>query len=211
MSLQSNFQSVKEEFKSDEKMLENAFRLEILFRRYRFYLAFLLLCIAGGLIWWAVSHSIQSSRMQAANAAYSTLVDNPKDEHALTILKEKSPALYDLYLYTNANGNKQTYESLQSSQNAFVKTLANYEIASMQASDLLDSKNDQTAQRAQSIEKLDQTVQGSLKDFATLQSAYLLLVAGEINQAHQKLLLISQDSPFKTQAMLLKHYGIQLK
>ena len=37
MSLQSNLKGVKEEFKSDEKLLENAFRLEILWRRYRKY------------------------------------------------------------------------------------------------------------------------------------------------------------------------------
>ncbi|WP_369695786.1 tetratricopeptide repeat protein, partial [uncultured Helicobacter sp.] len=103
MSLQSNLKSVKESFNSDEKLLESAFALEIMWKRYRKYIITLLICMVGVGIWWLVSNYIQSQKAIKASAAYERLISDSTDKEALESLKDASPALYDMYRYFNAN------------------------------------------------------------------------------------------------------------
>lgn len=215
MSLQSNLKSIKASFDSDEKLLESAFTLEILWRRYRKYIIALLVCGAILGIWWLVSTYIDNAQKQAANAAYTQLIEDSTDEAALEKLKKSSPALYDMYRYFNANGDENVYQSLLDSENTFVRQLAQYEVASMQASALLDSlskdgKNDaqNSVLVSQNIESLERTKPTVLKHFALLQEAYLLFNVNKPKEAQQKLILIPEDSMFYNEAVNLKHLHI---
>lgn len=212
MSLKTDLKDIKEEFNKDEKLLESAFRLEILWRRYRKYVILLILCMFGTGIGWIVNDYMVSKRAQEASLAYAKLVENATDKEALQALKNASPALYDLYRYSNAHGDIAVYESLVDSQNEFVRTLARYEVASYKASALLEKANSEDSYQAtlaQNIESLEKTTSSSLKDLAILQEAYLLFQANKPQEAHQKLMLISENSPLYREAMMLKHFTLR--
>lgn len=49
----------------------------------------------------------------------------------------------------------------------------------------------------------------ALRDLAILQEAYVLFQQDKIAEAHQKLMLIAENSPFAAEAMILKHYGFE--
>ena len=89
MSLQSNLKGVKEEFKSDEKLLENAFRLEILWRRYRKYVFVALFCGAVALSWWGVSSYLSAQKAQQATEAYMALMQDSENKEALESLQNR--------------------------------------------------------------------------------------------------------------------------
>ncbi|TLD97515.1 tetratricopeptide repeat protein [Helicobacter jaachi] len=213
MDLQTNLKGIKESFDNDEKMLENAFRLERLWRKYRTFIIVLVLCIIGALIYWQVAQYLDSKRAQEASSAYDKLTQNAEDKEALQTLKQSSPQLYDLYQYFNAHGDRAVYEGLLDSQNDFVRLLAQYEMASLQAGAILEaneaSKPNEDINAL--LQPLDSIKSANLKDLATLQAAYILFKANKIDQAHQKLMLIPQDSPLRNEATMLKHYGIDNK
>lgn len=208
MSLQSNLKAVKEEFKSDEKILENAFRAEILWRRYRKYVIVLLLCGIGFGVYLGIESYLRTQKAQAASSAYAKLVENATDEKALLELKNSSKELYELYRYFNASGDKAVYEELANSQNKLIANLAQYELASLNASASMteSSLSESSIQEALSL-GLDSVKQANLRDFALLQEAFLLFKADKIKEAHQKLLLIPETSPLSGEAKLLRHYG----
>lgn len=212
MSLQSNLKSVKESFNSDEKILESAFTLEILWKRYRKYIIALIVCVIGVFAWIWVSEYIESRKAQKASSAYAKLLIDSTNEEALHTLKQSSPALYDMYRFFNTNNDMVAYEELAKSQNAFVRSLAQYEIASLKASEFVDSQNPiNTASLAPYLASLESTKPTGLKNLALLQEAYLLFQAGEAQEAHQKLLLIPENTLFWEEAVNLKHYGLKLQ
>ena len=214
MSLKTDLKDIKDEFNKDEKILESAFRLEILWRRYRKYIILLILCMFGIGIGWIINDYMVSKRAEEASLAYAKLAEDATDKEALQSLKKSSPALYDLYRYSNAHGDIAVYESLIDSKNEFVRTLARYEVASYRASSLLEKTNNQDSYQAalaQNLESLEKTTSSSLKDLAILQEAYLLFQAHKPQEAQQKLKLISESSPLYREAMMLKHFGLRDK
>mgnify|MGYP001043709171 CR=1 FL=1 len=211
MSLQSNLKSVKESFNSDEKLLESAFALEIMWKRYRKYIITLLICMVGVGIWWLVSNYIQSQKAIKASAAYERLISDSTDKEALESLKDASPALYDMYRYFNANNDSAVYEALADSQNAFVRSTAQYELASIQASKLLEANDIDESSLNQGLASLERTKPTSLKELAILQEAYLLFKANKVKEAHQKLILIPENSAFYNEAVIFKHFGLDNK
>ena len=215
MNLQSNLKGVRDELQKDEKLLENAFRLEILWRRYRKYVFGLIVIAVGFGLWWAISDYMQQNRAKEASSAYDKLIVDSHNQAALDTLKNASPKLYDVYRYFNASGDKTLYEELSHSQLDFLRDVARYELASINASQTIQNLKDNDdkahfkAQISQDLQSLERTKEGALKDLAILQEAYMLIVAGDTEQAHQKLLLISPNSPFAQEANNLKHYGVQ--
>lgn len=209
MSLKDNLKSVKAEFNKDEKILENAFRLEILWKRYKKYIIALLVLVIAWIVYVVANNYIASSKAQAATQAYHKLIENANDTQALANLKHNSPTLYELYSYFNANGDVSVYESLLDSKNDFIKALATYEIASINASKLLESKKFDEASLKPQLDALDTISQSSLKDLALMQEAHLLFLANRPNEAHQKLMLIPENSIFAQAVANLKHYNPQ--
>ncbi|BBB19595.1 hypothetical protein [Helicobacter cinaedi] len=210
MSLQSNLKGVKEEFKSDEKLLENAFRLEILWRRYRKYVYVAVVCGAVGLGWFGISSYIQAQKAQEASAAYAVLMQDSENKEALESLQKASPNLYDMYMYFNANGDKANYEKLANSQNKLIKNLAKYEVATLNLSEKIQDKDTiKNTDFTGEFKSLENVEYKALRDLAILQEAYVLFQQDKIAEAHQKLMLIAENSPFAAEAMILKHYGLE--
>lgn len=208
--MQSNLKEVREEFKSDEKILENAFRLEILWRRYRKYVFVALFCGAIALIWWSVSLYMQTQKAQEATKAYMTLMQDSENKEALESLQKASPNLYDMYRYFNANANKAAYEELANSQNKLIKNLAQYEVATLNLSEKIQDKNTiKDADLTGEFQSLENVEYKTLRDLAILQEAYVLFQQNKITEAHQKLMLVAESSPFAAETMMLKHYGLE--
>lgn len=213
MSLESNLKGVKESFSNDKKILESAFTLEILWRRYRKYVIAIIVCGAVALIWQTIDSCLDSQRSKEASAAYLKLVEDSTDMQALESLKKASPALYDMYSYFNANGDISIYERLVNSSNEFVRSIARYEVASLKASDLdlleNQKKDGDSVAITQSLQDLENTKPTILRNLAILQEACLLFDLNRIDEAHQKLLLIPENTMLYEEALNLRHFGIK--
>ncbi|TLD81773.1 hypothetical protein LS68_001755 [Helicobacter sp. MIT 05-5293] len=200
MSLKQNLKTIKQEFDQDEKMLENAFRLEILARRYRRYLIAIAVILVAIGVWYGVSHYLKAQHTHQATAAYAKLLEDSTDSEALKALEKASVELYDLYRYSNANED-EVFQSLTHSKNELVRILATYELASIEAGKADKEGKLNTA-------NLDATPNYPLKDFALLQEAFLLFNHHQAQNARDKLLLVSQPSILQEEVDNLRHYQI---
>ncbi|MFT7880077.1 MAG: hypothetical protein ABXS91_06730 [Sulfurimonas sp.] len=181
---------VKQELSSDEKVLESAFKLETLYKKYRV----VIWGIVGVLVLFFVGKNVmtamEESRLAEANSALLTLQQNPEDSGAFTTLKEKNPALFELYRYAEAakKGDKSTLTALAQSSNKVISDASQYNLAVME----------------------NRTADSVLyKEMTLLEEAYLAIENGEIQKAQEKLDMIDPRSPVATLAQLLKHSTIK--
>jgi len=183
---------VKKELSSDEKLLESAFKLETLYKKYKFIIwgiaAALLLFFAGT----KIMEAMNQAKLEEANRAFLTLQSKADDASSLAVLKEKNPVLYELFAYAQAAKNKDVkiLSSLASSPNAVIADVSKYTAAAIEKKPV-DSK--------------------LYKEMALLEEAYLAIKAGNAKSAEAKLELIDERSPLSMVAQLLKHSTIKAK
>ncbi|WP_295420582.1 hypothetical protein [Sulfurovum sp.] len=183
---------VKKELSSDEKILESAFKLETLYKKYKFFIwgiaIALLLFFAGT----TAMDAIKQAKLEEANSAFLTLQNKADDAAALATLKEKNPALYELFIYAQAAKNKdaKTLSGLANSSNEVIADASKYTAAVIEKKPV-DSK--------------------LYKEMALLEEAYLAIKAGDAKKAKAKLELIDERSPFSMVAQLLKHSVLKAK
>ena len=187
MSIQDDVKFVKKELSGDEKILESAFKIEELYKKYKF------------VIWGAVAVIILGfagktgmDAMHEANQAFLTLQTKADDTQALQTLKEKNPALFELFSYTQAVKKKdvKALNTLAGSSNAVIADSSKYVVA--------------TLENKSSDSKL-------YKELALLEAAYLAIKAGDVKSARSKLELIDERSSFSMLASLLKHSTLKAK
>lgn len=181
---------VKKELSSDEKILESAFKLETLYKKYKFVIWGVVIAIVIFVAGRAVMISLEEAKLAAANQAFLGLQSNPNDAAALDILKEKNPALYELYQYKQAvkKNDLETLKTLSSSQNEIVADGSRYSAA------VLENKTTDSKLYSQMV---------------LIEEAYNAIQKGEMKRAKEKLALIDQRSPLATVAQLLKHSTIK--
>ena len=195
MSIKNDIEMIKEELTSEEKFFEKSVITERFIKKYKNMLI-------GGVVAIVVFvganiayESNQESTALAANEALNELLVNGSDDQALLRLQALNPSLHDAYVYSQAIVNKdlESLQKLQDSESSVISDLATYE-------------------SAQSIADLDAYAleQGSIyKDLAQVQSAIILINDGKIDNAHEKLLLISENSSLYQTAKALLHYGVK--
>ena len=177
---------VKKELSSDEKVLENVFKLETLYKKHKFKIVgavVALILFFGG---QSVMTSMHEAKLATANEAFLTLQSNSEDANALKVLKENNPALFELYTFSQAS-KKQDIKALQSlsqSKNEVIADASNY-TAGVLSKKPVDSK--------------------LYKELALFQEAYLAIVAGDKKSAKDKLELIDERSPLAVITGFLKH------
>lgn len=192
MSIQDDVKYVKTELSGDEKILESAFKLETLYKKYKFIIwgavAALFLFFAGS----AAMEGMRHARLADANEAFLALQKKPDDASALETLKSKNPALFELFSYAQAVKKKDiaTLKSLSSSKNEVVSDSSIYVAANLE-NKTADSK--------------------LYKEMAELEGAYLALKAGDAAKAKAKLELIDARSAVAPLATLLKHATLKAK
>jgi len=190
VSIKDDVNYVKKELSGDEKVLESAFKLESLYKKYKFQLwgivAALILFFGGQ----AVMTSMHEAKLVKANEAFLTLQSNSDDADALKVLKENNPGLLELYTYAQAVKKEdiKALESLAASNNNVIADASAY-TAGVLNKKPVDSK--------------------LYKEMALFEEAYLAIVAGDIKTAQNKLELIDEDSPLSVIREFLNHSTIK--
>ena len=103
MSIKDDVKYVKTELSGDEKVLESAFKLETLYKKYKY----VVWGIAGAILLFFVAqtamNALNQAKLEDANSAFLTLQKKPDDTSALETLKTKNPALFELYTFSKAS------------------------------------------------------------------------------------------------------------
>jgi len=192
VSIKDDVNYVKKELSGDEKILESAFKIEELYKKYKFVIwsivAALILAFAGK----TAMDAMHEAKLAEANQAFLTLQTKADDTQALQTLKEKNPALFELFSYAQAvkNQDVKALNGLAGSSNAVIADSSKYVVAT------LENKSSDT--------KL-------YKEMALLEGAYLAIKAGDVKSARSKLELIDERSSFSMLAQLLKHSTLKEK
>ena len=198
MSLKDNIDMVKEELTSEEKFFEKAVVTEKFVKKHKKLMigsvVAITLFVAGD-----IAYNINKQHtLEAANEALLKLEANPKDEATSATLATLSPALHDVWSYSQAVVAKdvKTLEKLQNSQALLIDDLATYE----------------AAQNLQDLDKLESysEKQGAIyRDLAQVQAAIILMQENKLDEAHSKLSMISASSPLAQVSRALMHYGVK--
>jgi hypothetical protein len=192
VSIKDDVNYVKKELSGDEKVLESAFKLESLYKKYKFHLwgvVVALILFFGG---QAAMDTVHQGKLEKANEAFLTLQTKSDDANALKALKENNPALFELYTYSQAveKEDVKALEALSASNNSVIADASGY-TAGVLNKKPVDSK--------------------LYKEMALFQEAYLAIVAGDVKMAQNKLELIDERSALSVITEFLKHSTIKAK
>jgi len=192
VSIQDDVKYVKKELSGDEKVLESAFKLEELYKKNKYIIWAVVAAIILFFVGSTVMSAMQQAKLEEANSAFLTLQTKADDAQALEVLKEKNPALFELYTFSQAakNQDAKALASLASSKNSIIADSSKYTAAAIE-------KN---------------PVESKLyKEMALLEEAYISIKAGDVKSAKSKLELIDERSPLSMLARLLEHSTIKVK
>ena len=189
---------VREELTSEEKFFEKAVVTEKFVKKYKNVLigsvVAITLFVAGNIIY----NINKQNTLEAANSALLKLESNPSDQATLATLNSLSPALHDVWVYSQAltHNNMKDLEKLKNSKALLIADLSTYE----------------TAQNSQNIKKLEnysEKQNAIYRDLAQVQMAIILMKSGKVDEAHSKLSMISVNSPLAQISHALMHYGVK--
>lgn len=198
MSIKQDIDMVKQELNSEEKFFEKAVITEKFVKKYKNLMigsAVAIVLFAGGNIAYEAN---KDSNIEDANVAMMTLSQDSTNSAAIAKLKSLSPALYDVWLYSQAMANKDmaTLKELSKSKSALIGDLVSYELA-QDSKDVIALSDYSSAQGA------------IYKDLALVQSAVFLINESKVEEARVKLVQISAGSSLSKIAQALLHYGIK--
>ena len=198
MSLKENIELVKDELNSEEKFFEKAVMTEKFVKKYKKPLIGAVVAIVLVVVANLGYQASEQNRIESANETLAQLQKNPADEIALARLQSLSPALHDVWLYSQAIAQKNAaeLEKLKSSKALLVNDVAEYEAA--------EYKEDLA-----SLENYSEKQNAIYKDLAMVMSAVILMNEGKVDEAHNKLEMIGIDSPLAQVASALSHYGVK--
>ena len=198
MSLKNDIEMVKDELNSEEKFFEKAVITEKFVKKYKNLMigsVVVVVLLVGGNIAYDMN---KKSKIEGANAALSLLEKDSKDSASLAQLKALSPNLHDVWLFSKATVDRDVaaLTQLKDSKALIVSDLVAYELA--------QNKKDTSALNSYSMK------QSSIyKDLAQVQAAVILINSGKIEQAHDKLSIITEASSLHRVAKALLHYGVK--
>ena len=181
-----NIIDVGKELRSDEKVLESAFKLETLYKKHKFklWIIIILSILYFGTIF--IKDTIHKASLAKGNQAFLILQKNPIQKSTLKILKSNNIALYKLFIYKQAvkNDDIKTIKRLSNSNNNILSDISKYTVG------ILDKK----------------PVDSKLyRDMALLDEAYISIKKGNTKNAKEKLNLIDEQSSLVVISKFLKH------
>ena len=187
MSLKENVDYIKEEISNEEKFFESFFKVEKFYKKYKFIIIALVVLVLGYFITTNILSYVKEQNAIAANKAYNTLLQDPKNKEAMDILKEKNKTLFNIAMYKINKDNTADVDVIYLDNIAkFNKAVANNDI--------------------EQLNKLILDPTFVLKDYALFNKALILTNNKEYKKAKQTLKDISKDSQVNTLADLLRHY-----
>lgn len=193
MGIKNNLNYIKDEFSSDEKLIQNAFRLELLYKRYKYYIWAILGVIIFLGVGFFIKDIIVENNANKSSAIFSKLAENPSDTNLKNELKNTNEKLYRLFLLQEAlnAGNLADLKEL-GAKNDLIGYIANYHYGSFERDTGVLNKIDKYA----------------LGDLARVETAYILMMDNKISEAKNILQKISQDSQLTPIAQSLLHFSI---
>jgi len=198
LSLKEDIDLVKEELSSEEKFFEKAVVTEKFVKKYKKVIIGSVVAVVV-LVVGDITYEWNKQRtLNAANEALMQLQKSPHNESALAELQTLSPALYDVWRYSQAvvNQDAKELESLAGSQVLLIGDLSTYEAA-------------QATQNKAQLEAYSQKQGAIYRDLAQVEIAILDISKNNIKEAHAKLSMISENSPLSNIAKALMHYGVK--
>lgn len=198
MSLKENITMVKEELSAEEQFFEQAVKTERFVKKYKKPLIGLLGAVILAVVGTAGYTAYTDSKRSEANAAYTTLTKDPGNVQAQKTLKAEAPGLYAAWQMDQAlkSGDVKVLRQLGGSTFHEVSDVSAYEAAAR--------SEDMKALDAYAYRK-----NAFYKDMAIIDGAVLLMKAGKIDEAHQRLKLVDENSPVAPLAAALAHYGVK--
>lgn len=192
MNIKDDVNFVTKSLSGDEKMLENAFKLETIYKRHKVKLWLLIVIVIAFFATKAILDGLHHAQLVKANEAFLTLQTKSDDTKSLAILKENNPALYELYSYSEAvkKEDLKTLKTLSSSKNSIIADISSY--------------------NAGVIEK-KVTDSSVYNDMSLYIDGYLAILSGDTKSAKNKLGLIDERSPLAVVSGFLKHSTIKEK
>jgi hypothetical protein len=136
--------------------------------------------------------AMKQAKLEDANNAFLTLQTKADDAQALETLKQKNPALFELYTFSQAAKKRdvKALSTLANSKNSIITDSSKYTAAAIEKKPV-DSK--------------------LYKEMALLEEAYISIKAGDVKNAKSKLELIDERSPLSMLARLLEHSTVKAK
>ena len=197
MSLKNDIEMVKEELNSEEKFFEKAVVTERFVKKYKNLMIGAVVAVVIGVGVNMTMEASKASDIASANEQLLFLQKDNTNKSALAELQKRSPALFELYNYSQAivNNDVKALSSLQSSKAPLLSDLASYEVASR-------------AKNSNDLENYTSKQGGIYKELAQLQLAVMLIDEGKVKQAQEKLSTIEEGSPLFKVARALRHYGV---
>ena len=198
MSLKQDIEMVKEELNSEEKFFEKAVITEKFVKKYKNLMigsAIAVIVLVGANIAYTIN---RQNTLDEANSALTILQKDASSKTALASLKASSPALYDVWTYSQAiaNNDLEALKTLKNSKTVLMSDLVAYEIAT-------DTKD------VKALQSYSAKNDAIYKDLATIQEAVILMQESKIEESHSKLSQISIQSPLAQVANALMHYGVK--
>lgn len=193
MSIKQNLETIKEEFKSDEKIFESAFKIERIFYRYKWIFIGIVAILLILWIYTSIKDMLEEKNAQQASKIYAQLQQQDTPE-LFEQLEKKAPNLAEFLRLRKAvqNGDEEALQKLSNSKNSFIADFAKY----------------QNAMLKKDINELG-LINGQFGDLAKFEQAFLLIQDKKIAQAQEILQAIPQNSSIKELSKLLSHYGVQ--
>jgi len=185
VSLKENIDYVKEEISTQESFMESFFKIEKIYKKYKFVIIAGVTVAIVGMIGYYISNYVQLQNKIEANTLFNQFLENQNDKKILATLKEKDKKLYDIALFM--------HDSSASNDVEFLKELSLYS----------------QAMKEQNIDKLTSVTQDQnflLKDFALFNKALLLVQKQQYKEARETIKQIPVNTNLNALVQMLNHY-----
>ncbi|MGK0255417.1 MAG: hypothetical protein ACI81I_000013 [Arcobacteraceae bacterium] len=185
MSFKDDVKYIKKEIFAEESYIENFFKVEKLFKRYKKVIVLVIVIVIVSAIGYYVSSYLTQQNKLQANVAFNTLLQNPNNKEAMAVLKVKNTKLYEILQYKQNNTKEINVE--------FFKELTEYT----------------NAIKENNIDKINKVTYKQnflLKDFALFNKALIQTQNEKYVEARNTLKLIDNKSEVSPIAKMLEHY-----
>jgi len=187
VGLKDEVEFVKESLTTDEKILENAFKVEKTYNKHKkkiwVFAGIVVLVIAG----WNYKTYQDKENLMAANETLAALEKTPDDKALAEKLKSLNPKLFELYSYSTAikSTDAKELERLSKSSDTLIADISRYHLG-----------------------LINQTQEDSkyYHDLSLMQEAYAALNKKDYKTAKSKLMQIDDNSQLAPIAKKMDHY-----
>ncbi len=189
MSMKENVEHIKGELNSEEKFIESFVKVERFYKKYKTALLGGLAVVVVAVAVYSINSYTSTQSKIAANDAFATLMEDPNNNEALSILKDKNPILAQIIEAKKA----QSEEKTVAIDAQYLNKLSTY---------------DEAIQKQDSAKLATLSMQNDflLKEYALFQQALMLTQKGEYAKAKEALKQIPEQSQVNQLSTTLRHF-----